>query len=57
MLYDDFKTWFVVNNPKTQIPSNRESAKAFGKYFNIENVRVDNKLTTGIKNLQLKIIY
>ena len=56
-LYDDFKHWFCINNPKTKIPSNKEFVKELRHHYEVfDNVRVDGKNTTGIKNLQIKEI-
>jgi P4 family phage/plasmid primase-like protien len=52
-LYEAFKNWFVGNNPRTKIPSNRIFVAGLKNYHSIEPVRVDTKTTTGIKNLKL----
>src|SRR5271170_3273574 len=51
-LYEAFKTWFVANNPKTHIPTNREFTPNVKKHKEIEKVRAD-KIANGIKNLKL----
>lgn len=51
-LYEAFKTWFVTNNPKTHIPTNREFAPNVKKHKEVEKVRV-GKISNGIKNLKL----
>ena len=54
VLYDDFKKWFNSNNPNSKMPSNKEFVKEIRKYYEVfDNVRVDGKNTTGIKNLQI----
>ena len=57
VLYDAFKTWFVVNNPKSkQIPSNRVFCKEMRRYHIIDkNVRYNGIPTTGIKILKLNL--
>jgi phage/plasmid-associated DNA primase len=56
-LYIDFKDWFKNNYPCTRTPNNREFNAGIRKYKNIEKyVRVDNKNSTGIKNLNLKTL-
>ena len=53
ILYDDFKLWYMTNYPNQKEPSNREFVKEIKKYHTVyTNVRVDNKTTTGIKNIQ-----
>ena len=53
ILYADFKRWFVENNQKTRIPSNRVFVSNLRNHVILEQVRVDNKNTLGIKFLQL----
>ena len=50
-LYDDFKIWFMTNNPNRKVPSNREFVKEIRKWCNIEKVKINNKTSTGIKNI------
>jgi P4 family phage/plasmid primase-like protien len=55
-LYEHFKNWFTVNNPKTKIPSNRcyfSNIKRFGK--KIEIVKIEGKAVSGIKKIQIKL--
>lgn len=52
-LYESFKSWFVGNNPKTKIPSNRLFVTNLRKHIVLEQVRVCNKNTLGTKFLQI----
>ena len=52
-IYEAFKTWFVANNPKTHIPSNREFTTSIKKHKNIKKVRVGNLVVYGIEKLKL----
>ena len=52
-MYERFKKWFVVNNPKKTIPSNREFAFNIKKHKNVEKVRIGNQVAHGIKKLKL----
>lgn len=53
-LYDDFKLWFITNNPKKTIPSNKEYIKEIKKYLEIHpRVKSNGKSMIGIKNLRL----
>jgi P4 family phage/plasmid primase-like protien len=55
-LYNDFKLWFSNNNPKKNIPSNKEFVKSIRKYVEIcDKLRIGIKVSCGIKNLQLII--
>jgi P4 family phage/plasmid primase-like protien len=55
-LYERFKNWYVTNNPKTKIPSNREFASNLKKYKKTaEHVKIEGATKYGFKNLQLKI--
>ena len=54
-LYEDFKNWYVINNLKNKIPSNREFIKELRKYVIVEDkVKVNILNTTGIKNFKIK---
>jgi phage/plasmid-associated DNA primase len=55
VLYEDFKKWFFdVNLNEKHISSNKMFVKELRKInYVIENVKCDNKITTGIKNLQI----
>ena len=53
VMYERFKKWFVVNNPKKTIPSNREFAFNIKKHKNVEKVRIGNQVAHGIKKLKL----
>ena len=53
-LYTDFTKWFISNNPKTKIPSNKIFVSALRNHgLFIENVKIDGKSTTGTKNLKI----
>ena len=52
-LYDAFKTWFVNNNPKKQIPSNREFTINIKKYKKVDKIRDGAIIINGIKNIQI----
>lgn len=39
LLYEAFKKWFIVNNPRTHIPSNREFTINIKKYKIVEKIR------------------
>lgn len=51
-LYADFKRWFVENNPRTKIPSNRVFVANLRNHMIVEQVSVDNKSSTGVKNIR-----
>jgi putative DNA primase/helicase len=55
VLYEKFKEWFIRNNPRRIIPTHRIFSSGIRKYVTIENVRIDNKITKGIKNLEIKL--
>lgn len=52
-LYWDFKNWFVQNNPKAKIPSNKIFVAGLRNHIVIEQVKINGKPTTGTKNLQI----
>jgi phage/plasmid-associated DNA primase len=52
-IYEAFKTWFVMNNPKTHIPSNREFSTNIKKHKVIKKVRVGGSVVHGIEKLKL----
>ncbi len=52
-LYGGFKSWYVKNNPKTKIPSNKVFVAGLRNHVVIENVKINNKPTTGTKYLKL----
>lgn len=52
-IYEAFKTWFVANNPKTRIPSNREFATSIKKHKVIKKVRIGGSVVYGIENLRI----
>jgi hypothetical protein len=52
-LYSDFKQWFIENNPKVKIPSNRVFVASLRNHLILEQVRVNNKSTLGIKYIRL----
>ena len=54
-LYDNFKLWFKNKYPNDRVHNNRDFCNGIKKYYNIEKcVKIDGKVTTGIKNLALK---
>lgn len=52
-LYEAFKTWFVTNNPKMHIPSNREFTINLKKHKIVEKVKVAGLSVNGIKKIKL----
>jgi len=52
-LYSSFKLWFRTNEPHTKIPNNKEFSKGIKKYYKLELVRIQDKVLTGIKKLNL----
>lgn len=52
-LYEAFQKWFVTNNPKTHIPSNREFTINLKKHKNVGKIRFVGSNLNGIKNLKL----
>lgn len=52
-LYEAFKTWFVTNNPKTHIPSNKEFMMNLKKHKVVEKIRFVGSPLNGVKNLKL----
>ena len=52
-LYVDFKRWFVSNNPKTKIPSNRVFVANLRNHLTIEKVFANSKSSIGIKNTRI----
>lgn len=53
VLYDGFKTWFITNNPKTRIPSNREFMTNIKKHKTVERIRDNDSVINGIKKLKI----
>jgi hypothetical protein len=53
-LYSDFKKWFTKNNPKAKIPSKRIFVSGLRNHVALEQVRVHDKNTLGVKYVQLK---
>jgi hypothetical protein len=52
-LYEDFKTWFISNNPKCAIPSSRAFVNNIRQYVSVEkSVKVNKSSTVGVKNLR-----
>jgi P4 family phage/plasmid primase-like protien len=56
-LYEAFKTWFVANNPKTHIPSNREFTINLKKHITVEKVKVAGLVVNGVKKIKLLAEY
>jgi P4 family phage/plasmid primase-like protien len=55
VLYEAFKIWYISNNPKTKIPSNREfMANLKRNKKTAEHVKIEGATKYGIKNLKLK---
>lgn len=52
-IYVHFKNWFIENNPRTRIPSNRVFVANIRSHRVVEQVRVGGKNTLGIKNIGL----
>ena len=52
-LYTDFKSWFIENNPKAKIPSNKFFVAGLRNHLTLEQVRVGEKNTLGVKCLKL----
>ena len=57
ILYDAFKDWFVNNNPKTHIPSNKEFMINIKRHFNVTKIKDNGSVVNGIKNLKLNTEY
>jgi hypothetical protein len=54
-LYEDFKTWFISNNPKCAIPSSRAFSNGIYQYFTKhDSIKICDKVSPGIKNIHLK---
>ena len=53
VLYTDFKKWFVENNPKAKIPSNKIFVANLRIHIDIGHVRSGDNVTIGTKNLKL----
>jgi P4 family phage/plasmid primase-like protien len=54
-LYDDFKSWFIKNNPNEKVPSNSKFVQGIKKHRQIErSVRIGKKVNTGVKNIAFK---
>ena len=55
LLYNNFINWFRENNPTEKIPSNRQFFKDINsKYMIQDNVKMNNKNSSGIKNIKMK---
>jgi phage/plasmid-associated DNA primase len=54
-LYHEFKCWYMSNNPKQKIPSNRMFINEIRKHYEITKVWNKNKSSIGIKNIKLII--
>jgi P4 family phage/plasmid primase-like protien len=56
ILYENFKTWFKMNNPNTKIPANKEFIANIKKYTDYNtSVKVDGVNSSGIKNKKIKM--
>ncbi len=54
MLYESFANWYKTNEKDENIPSNKEFSKNLRKKYLIHNsVKVGDKVSPGIKNLEL----
>lgn len=54
MLYDQFKKWFSRTNPKRLIPTQIVFSKGIKKHKKIERIRINDNVTSGIKNIRIK---
>lgn len=52
-LYEHFKNWFVTNNPKQNIPTNREFTMSIRKYKKIDKIKFNNIVANGIRNIDI----
>lgn len=50
-LYDAFKKWFIMNNPKAPVPSNREFTMNLKRHKPVGKIRDNVSVANGIKNL------
>lgn len=48
-----FQKWFVNNNPKTHIPTNREFTLNIKRHENVTKIKNKGSVVNGIKNLEL----
>lgn len=54
-LYDDFKSWFIKNNPNEKVPSSSKFVQGIKKHKQIErSVRIGKKVNTGVKNIAFR---
>jgi P4 family phage/plasmid primase-like protien len=53
-LYEKFKYWFVTNNPKTKIPSNKEFINNLRKHKEIKDIKINGVPKLGIKKLSIR---
>jgi prophage antirepressor-like protein len=54
VLYAEYVNWLQTYHPNIRVPSNVEFCKNIKKYKDIKKVRVDNKVSSGISNLELR---
>ena len=52
-LYALFKIWFKENNPNSKIPNNKEFVNGLRKHKIVEKVRIETKISLGIKNIKM----
>ena len=52
-LFNHFKNWFKQKNTSKKAPGNKTFISGIRNYATLENVRIDDKISTGIKNLNL----
>lgn len=53
-LYEHFKDWFKNNCPTDKIPTRIKFSIGIKNYKTFKNVRVNNKVTSGIAGLKFK---
>ena len=53
-LYNYFKEWYARNNSDKIIPTQRKFSIGIKKYKKIEKVRINEIVTSGIKNLDIR---
>jgi hypothetical protein len=54
VIYEEFKTWFKINNPNSKTPSNKEFVGSLRKYKEIKKIGINEKILLGIRNLKFK---
>jgi prophage antirepressor-like protein len=54
VLYTEYVNWLQTYHPNIRVPSNVEFCKNIKKYKDIKKVRVNDKVSSGISNLELR---